>query len=142
MVCFRSNPDVRGGAAFFGLNKKDVYPDAVANVVHGYAHLYDDSVRTEETNEIIEVASTTKKAPITSEDDYEEDPFFRVLLHNNDDDDSVLNVAARETDDRVDNALFEKLHHKVFDHEKKGDIESNKISYGIREFLADSTMLE
>ncbi|KAL7472814.1 hypothetical protein ACHAXS_013179, partial [Conticribra weissflogii] len=121
---------------------KEVYPDAVANVVHGYAHLYDDSSRNEETNEVIEVSSTTKKAPFTSDDDYEEDPFFRVLLHNNDDDDSVVNVSSKETDERVDNALFEKLHHKVFDREEKGAVESKKISYGIREFLADSAMLE
>lgn len=136
-----SVPLVRGGGgAIFGLNHKDVYPDALANVVHGYAHLDEEHDEALEANkEVINVSATTKK--VSDEDDFEEDPFFRVLLHNNDDDSSVVNVSAK-TDERVDNELFEKLHDKLFHHEDEDHAAKEKITYGLREFLEDGVLIE
>lgn len=122
-------------------------PDAVTNVVHGYAHINDKK----ETEEIVPVkSSTTKKA--TEKDDDWEDPFFHAVLHNNDRSSGVVKnvVSKKESDERVDEEMFVKFSKKVFHYprsgEKKKDTDENeeheKITYGLREFIQDSSMME
>ena len=110
---------VRGGSVNYHPHD-GLYPDAVSNVVHGYAEL--DKHTDEEVEHIHEVkAATTKKKTAVSDEHYDDDPFFDVLVHNNDDR-RVENVSSESTwtpgappHDRIDKEMFEKLHHKIHD---------------------------
>mmetsp|Transcript_14351 Transcript_14351/g.31099 ORF Transcript_14351/g.31099 Transcript_14351/m.31099 type:complete len:158 (-) Transcript_14351:131-604(-) len=134
---FRNVP--RGGTMYYN----GLYPDALSNVVHGYAEV--DKHNDESINDIHEVKSTsTKKDSLVSDEEYDEDPFFHALIHNNDGDSRVVNASSEPTSsDRVDNELFEKLHGKLFPHHDKDEREpKDKITYGIREVLEDSELFE
>lgn len=64
-----------------------MFPDAISNVVHGYAEM--DKKTDESINTILEVKSTsTKQESLVLDEDYEEDYFSHALLHNNDDHES------------------------------------------------------
>ena len=72
-----------------------LYPDAVSNVVHGYAEM--DKHTDEEIEAIHEVKTTTNTHDaLWSDEDYDEDPFFHALYHNNDAGNSVVNVHAKK----------------------------------------------
>eukprot|EP01083_Nonionella_stella_P086877 241540_1 len=132
--------NIRGGTTYY----HGLYPDALSNVVHGYAEI--DKHTDDKIDAIHEVKSTaSKKDSLLSDDEYDEDPFFHALLHNNDDDKRVVNVSSESTKHmQVDDELFEKLHKKLFSHhdEDHDDEPTEKVTYGIREFIADSSMYE
>ena len=100
-----------------------MYPDAITNVLHGYAEI--DKHTDEEIEHIHEVKTTsrrTKKQPHWEDEQYEnEDLFFHALVHNNDVDDKdsgvVENVSSRVGRGRFDNDMFEKLNNKLFHHD-------------------------
>ena len=102
-----------------------MYPDAVTNVLHGYAEV--DKHTDEEIEHIHEVKTasrrTKKKQPHWEDEDYEnEDLFFHTLVHNNDDVDDkdsgvVENVSSLVGRGRFDNDMFEKLNNKLFHHD-------------------------
>ena len=131
-----------------------LYPDAVSNVAHAYAHLSHDK-EAEDEHHVLPVKSTsTKKVPSSKEEvDYHvedfEDPFFQALLHNNDADSGVVNVKSASKQ-RVDEELFSKLDEKisrrhrgeVSEEERKEEVDGKKVTYGLREFLEDSTLIE
>eukprot|EP01083_Nonionella_stella_P086876 241539_1 len=131
--------DIRGGTMYY----HGLYPDALSNVVHGYAEV--DKHTDEEINVIHEVKSiTTKKDSLITDEDHDEDPFFQALLHNNDDDSRVVNVSNESMNSgRVDDDLFEKFHEKFFaHHDEDHDEPKEKVTYGIREFIEDSSLFE
>mmetsp|Transcript_544 Transcript_544/g.1277 ORF Transcript_544/g.1277 Transcript_544/m.1277 type:complete len:103 (+) Transcript_544:366-674(+) len=76
-------------------------------------------------------------------------PFFQALLHNNDADSGVVNVKSASKQ-RVDEELFSKLDEKIFrrhrgevsEEERKEEVDGKKVTYGLREFLEDSTLIE
>ena len=124
--------------------------------MHAYAEL--DKHTDEEIEHIHEVkAASTKKTTAVSDEHYDEDPFFDALVHNNDDR-RVENVSSESTwtpgappHDRIDKDMFEKLHHKIHDKifpphdedEKEHKQEpQEKISYGIREMIEASDLIE
>lgn len=112
-------------------------PDAVTNVVHGYAHLNADKDK-----EVLEVKSTSKKTKHADED-YA--PFFHAVIHK-DNKPLVENVVSRS--ERVDEEMFAKLSKKIFHHddaEKKVEHEEEekpKYKYGLRDLLNDSDLME
>ena len=115
----------------------------MTNVVHGYAHINDKK----SLEEIVPVKSTEKeKSPDTKDDDWE-DPFFHACIHNNDRDSHVVkNVVSKESDDRIDEEMFVKFSKKIFHYPRnveqtEGD-DQEKASYGIREFIQDSSLME
>ncbi|KAL3790146.1 hypothetical protein HJC23_009583 [Cyclotella cryptica] len=91
--------------------------------------------------------STKKTKAATSDDEWDEDPFFRALLHNNDDDNRVVeNVVNKSSDGRVDEEMFSKLSEKIFHRYHQDETEEpekkEKTSYGIRDLLNGSYMME
>jgi hypothetical protein len=118
-------------------------PDAVTNVVHGYAHINDKKG----VEEIVPVKSTKKEKSSDTKDDDWEDPFFHACIHNNDRDSHVVkNVVSKESDNRIDEEMFVKFSKKIFHYPRnveqtEGD-DQVKASYGIREFIQDSSLME
>ena len=117
-------------------------PDAVANVVHGYAHISDKTA-----DEVVAVKPTKNTKKRTNQDDPDEDPFFHALLHNNDDDSRVVkNVVNKEFDEPIDEEMFGKLIRKVFhgpqDCDQSKHEDKCKVTYGLREFIEDSSLME
>lgn len=138
-----SNSVPRGGnMPFTGLS-----PDAVTNVVRGYAEV-DMDVDDEDINTIKDVKSTaTKKDSLWSDEDYDEDPFFHALYHNNDADDTIINVSSETTKTtmRVDDELFEKFHERFFAHhdDKKDDHEpTEKVTLPLRDIFEETNSFE
>lgn len=123
-------------------------PDAVTNVVHGYAHINDKK----DTEEVLPVksSSTKKKSDTKEKEDDWEDPFFHAVLHNNDrsSDSTVKNVSKKDSDDRVDEEMFVKFSKRVFHYPRNGEKkkveedEEKHEPYGLREFIQDSSMME
>ena len=119
-----------------------MYPDAVTNVLHGYAEI--DKHTDEEIEHIHEVKTTScrtkKKQPHWEDEDYEnEDLFFHTLVHNNDDKDSgvVENVSSRVGRGRFDNDMFEKLNNKLFHH----DADTSNTNYESKEKVSSHANL-
>ncbi|KAL7505473.1 hypothetical protein ACHAXN_002969 [Cyclotella atomus] len=119
-------------------------PDAVTNVVHGYAHINDKK----DTDEVVPVKSSTAKKADTKNDDWE-NPFFHAVLHNNDRSSGVVtNVVNKESNERVDEELFVKFSKNIFHYprngeKKQGDADQDKTeAYGLREFIQDSSLME
>ena len=127
----------RGGTTYY----HGLYPDALSNVVHGYAEL--DKHTDEEVEHLHEVQATagtkTKKHPHWSDEDYDEDPFFHVLYHNNDDIESVETVSTDPKRGRIDLEMFEKLHHRIFDHDEAVEHETpeEKVSVDVHDVIDD-----
>lgn len=117
----------------------------MTNVVHGYAHI-NDKKRAEEVVPV--KSSTTKEKLSDTKDDDWEDPFFHACLHNNDkDSDVVKNVVSKtSSDDRTDEEMFVKLSKKIFHYprsvEKTEEEDQEQISYGLRQFIQDSSLME
>lgn len=150
------------GCYYFFLNSvprggsRQLYPDAVSNVLHGYAHMKDENKRevvpvksSRPKKEVVPAKSTTNKKtkPVTSEDEWDEDPFFRALLHNNDDDRRVVkNVVSKSSDERVDEEMFSKLSEKILHRFHRDETEEpekqEKTTYGIRDLINGSYMME
>ncbi|KAL7542309.1 hypothetical protein ACHAXR_011653 [Thalassiosira sp. AJA248-18] len=135
---FRNVP--RGGMGYY----HGIYPDALSNVVHGYAEV------DKQTDEAIDVIhdvklSTTKKDSPMTDEDYDEDPFFHALLNNYHDNNSVVNVSSESTSDgRVDVDMFEKLNEKIFHphHDEASHKPTKKVSFGLREVFEESSFFE
>ncbi|KAL7533245.1 hypothetical protein ACHAWF_004420 [Thalassiosira exigua] len=119
-----------------------LYPDALSNVVHGYAEL--DERTDEEIRHVHEVKLSARKESPTSEDDYDEDPFFHALLHNNNDRKVVTSSRKPTKQERLDTELFEKLHDKLFHHDDGEDQDEHgeKVTYGLREAMKDVEFFE
>jgi len=123
-------------------------PDAVTNVVHGYAHFNDK----EEPEEVVPVSSSTKKRTFeTKTNEWDEDPFFHAVLHNNDDNSSVMNNVGRKTShERADEEMFVNFSKKLFHYPRNNEEEvkeekekvHEKSTYGLREFIKDSSLME
>lgn len=118
-------------------------PDALANVVHGYAEIdkeTDDKIKT-----IHDVKAVSSERKVSGDEDYDgEDQFYHALMHNNDDKE-VVDVSVSNDDDtmRVDEAMFAKLHKKLFVHEDETEDETDgakndaKFTYGAHELFED-----
>ena len=128
-----------------------MYPDAITNVLHGYAEI--DKHTDEEIEHIHEVKTTSRrtKHPRWEDNEYEnEDLFFHALVHNNDDVDDkdsgvVENVSNRVGRGRFDNDMFEKLNNKLFHHdadtsnknESKEKVSSRHANLHLHDILED-----
>lgn len=135
---FPSNSVPRAGSMYY----HGLYPDAVSNVVHGYAEM--DKHTDEEIEAIHEVKTTTNTHDaLWSDEDYDEDPFFHALYHNNDAGISVVNVSREKAShESVDNEMFEKLHRKFFHHDVDEDDVGEpmeKVTYSLQEILQEET---
>ena len=112
-------------------------PDAVANVVHGYAHIGDEAA-----DKVVAKKSIKKTV---HQDDPDEDPFFHALLHNNDEDSRVVkNVVDKDSEEPADEEMFVKLSRKMFhyphDDDQKSETEDqDRVTFGLREFIQDSS---